>query len=162
MKTAIDEEILQKITSICEEKGVHIVEASLRGNPMKQRLELFIDSEDGVTHTHCHAISRAIDDAFENTDFIDSVEHIDVSSPGADSPLKFSWQYVKHAGRTLEGSLKNGTAFKGKILSSDSNAVTISPEVDKKTLKRHQKPEPQILPFADIDYSDLTIAKQTT
>jgi len=157
LKSAIDDEILQKIADICENHGVHIVEASLRGGASRRRLEIFIDSETGITHNHCHDISRAIDDAFENTDFIDSVEHIDVSSPGADSPLKFSWQYVKHAGRTLEGVLKNGTAFKGKILSSDDAAVTIEPEVDKRTLKRHQKPEPQIVPFSEIDLAKIAL-----
>lgn len=157
MKAVIDEEVLQKITQICEEKGVHIIEAALRGGASRRRLEIFIDSETGVTHTHCHEISRAIDNAFENTDFIDSVEHIDVSSPGADSPLKFGWQYTKHTGRTLEGVLKTGTAFKGKILSSDADAVTIEPEVDKKTLKRHQKPEPQILPFNEIKSANIAL-----
>jgi ribosome maturation factor RimP len=157
LKAVLSPEIEQKIAEICENHGAHLVGAALRGGTLRRRLEIYIDSETGVTHNHCHDVSRAIDDAFENTDFIDSVEHIDVSSPGADAPLKFSWQYIKHEGRTLEGILKDGTAFKGKILGSDENAVTIEPDVDKKTLKRHQKPEPLALSFSDIETAKIAL-----
>ncbi|HYF04487.1 MAG TPA: hypothetical protein VEC36_13980 [Patescibacteria group bacterium] len=153
----IEENILETIRQTCEENGVHLVSAALRGGSTRQRLEIFIDSENGVTHENCQNVSHALDEKFENTDFIDAIQHIDVSSPGADSPLLFSWQYKKHTGRTLEGVLKNGTAFKGKILESDDVAVTIEPEVDKKTLKRHQKPEPIPLPFDEIKKAQIVL-----
>lgn len=91
--------IESEIQRIVESLGFLFIEAVIRGNDRQHVLEVFVDSESGVSTDDCAAISRAINEFFElNEDQIGNYR-LDVSSPGVDRPLKYFKQYPKHLNR---------------------------------------------------------------
>jgi ribosome maturation factor RimP len=89
------------ITAAVERKGVHCVDLVIRGDRGKPVLEVFVDTEQGITTEICADVSREVSTAIEQTDLISGPYRLDVSSPGIDRPLTFLWQYRKHAGRRI-------------------------------------------------------------
>ena len=105
MKLSLPDHIHEQIQELCRQNEVHLLEAVLRGSPQKMLLEIFIDSETGILHSHCKNIGKSLNDISETDEFLAKVTQIEVSSPGADQPLQYEWQYPKHIGRTLECTL---------------------------------------------------------
>lgn len=94
--------IFEKIEEIAASYGFLLIDIVLRGDNNLRILEVYIDSEKGVTVDDCSNISRAIHELFDKEDLIGSNYRLDVSSPGVDRPLKFLAQYVKHIDRKFE------------------------------------------------------------
>ena len=91
--------IESEIQRIVESLGFLFIEAVIRGNDRQHVLEIFVDSESGVSTDDCAEISRAINEFFElNEDQIGNYR-LDVSSPGVDRDLKYLKQYPKHLNR---------------------------------------------------------------
>lgn len=98
-------------------------------------LRCYIDKEKGVTINDCEAVSRALSDELDRTDFIGDAYILEVSSPGLGRALKKD----KHLQKSLlrEVDLKtyrpiDGTRdFTGVLKAFDKSTVTLeaaSPE----------------------------------
>ncbi len=81
--------------------AVRPVEVVLRGDANNPVIEIFIDSEEGVTSGICTKVSRDISMFLEKTGFIRGKYNLVVSSPGIDRPLKLPQQYKRNLGRKL-------------------------------------------------------------
>ena len=159
-KIPVPAEVQHFIKECCEEQNVHLIETYLRGNTPRQILEVFIDSENGVTHEDCKIISDIIDAKFEETDFMDSVASVEVSSPGADRPLEYRWQYRKHIDRMLESKLKDGSTVKGKLISVDDHGFTLKLDLTKKEIqeaKKNKMPLERTISFDDVAESRIVL-----
>ncbi len=77
------------------------------------QIEIYIDGDNGLAIHDCVELSRFIEKSLdrEQEDF-----SLEVSSPGALSPLKSLRQYKKHLGRDLEIELLDGTKKEGKLI----------------------------------------------
>lgn len=136
-----------------------MLEVVLRGSPQKMLLEVFIDSETGILHSNCKNIAKSLNDLSETDEFLSKVAQIEVSSPGADQPLRYNWQYSKHIGRTLECLLKNKTKIQGKLLSIDSDNITLAVKPSKKLKAATEQSSGEIeVPFSDIVSSSVIIS----
>jgi ribosome maturation factor RimP len=82
------------------------------------KIEVFVDGDNGIAISDCVALSRFIEKSFDREveDF-----SLEVSSPGATTPLKIARQYTKHVGRELEVALTNGENISGKLVSININ-----------------------------------------
>ena len=69
------------------------------------RIYVDIDGDNGVTIDDCRELSRAIESSLDRNeeDFA-----LDVSSAGADQPLKLKRQYTKNLGREVEALAADG------------------------------------------------------
>lgn len=153
MTKTIPEESLGMIAALCAEYGAVIVDYALRGHERRMILDLFIDSERGVTLELCSAISRALNDASATDKFLGNVYTLDVSSPGVDRPLKFNWQYNKHVGRLMNITLHDGSQLRGRLASVDEIAVVLDliKGNKKRGMPNSTPAESRIIPFSDID-----------
>jgi len=118
--------------------GAEVIEMVVRGDPTRRVIELFVDSEAGVSLGLCQEISKSLIQEIDKTAFAVGNYRLDVSSPGIDRPLKFPWQYRKHAGRKLqvawsaEGGPQTST---GKLVSINDEELVMQP--DNETVERH-------------------------
>lgn len=96
------------------------------------RIFIDIDGDNGVTIDDCITLSRAVENSLnrDEEDF-----ELNVSSAGADSPLKMPRQYVRHIGRTLAVETTDGERKEGVLKSADSDGI----EIETPGTKRHQK-----------------------
>lgn len=111
--------------------------------PTPTRLEVFIDSDSGMTFEKCRKISRYLEEVIEQENWFGEKYTLDVSSPGLGRPLKLKRQYLKNIGRKLDVSLKDGGKQKGKLVKVDEHSITLEESVRVKEGKKKIKREVQ-------------------
>jgi ribosome maturation factor RimP len=97
------EELLQ---SEIEGQGAQLIEFSVRGERTGKVVEVFVDTDEGVTADKCAEISRKISPILDGLDEFQGKYNLVVSSPGIDKPLKFYKQYERNVGRNISVRLK--------------------------------------------------------
>ena len=125
------EQVEEIALPVVSEKNAFIVEIALRGNQGQKVLELFLDTDTGVTTEQCAEISRTLSHALDAAGLIRGRYHLVVSSPGTDRPLKFPRQYVKHVGRTLTVRMNEGdrvTRVDGILIVATTAGIVLEPE----------------------------------
>lgn len=144
----------EAINSLCRDYRATVLEIVVRGSTSRPVLEVFVDSEDGVSLEDCARLSADIGAFIDSENVFRSAYRLDVSSPGIDRPLQYQWQYKKNVGRLLNISMRDGRTLLGRLQRVDGDSVALQPM--KKTSGRH-KPKPdaanpeQVLPLADIE-----------
>ena len=124
----IIDQIDQLVRPIVEERGCYLVDLVLRGGKHARVLEVFIDTDAGVTTGLCADISRELSRALDDTGPIMERYQLVVSSPGTDRPLKWPRQYPRNVGRTLAVKFRDDThvvKFEGKLIGADMSSVTL-------------------------------------
>ena len=86
------------------------------------RIFVDIDGDNGITIDDCIELSRLIENSLdrEEEDF-----ELNVSSAGADSPLKMPRQYKRHIGRNLSVDALDGSHVEGTLAAADDDHFTI-------------------------------------
>jgi ribosome maturation factor RimP len=116
------------------------------------KIMVFIDGDAAVTIEDCVKLSRHIESQL-NRDEEDY--ELQVSSSGADQPLRQPRQYPKHIGRTLVVKTGDGDTLKGKLEGCDSNGIRLLLPAEKK--KKIEAREVQIA-FQDIAESKIELS----
>jgi len=119
---------------IAEEMGLELVEVQFR-REAGWVLRLFIDREQGGVHVDdCAAVSRQVSACLEAEDLISHAYTLEVSSPGAERPLKRLEDFVRFAGRRVRIKLKepvNGEyVFSGTLTAADAEHRQIILDAD--------------------------------
>jgi ribosome maturation factor RimP len=104
----ITPELRELITGAVERKSAHCIDLVIRGDRGRQVIEVFIDTEQGVTTDLCADVSREVSAAIDQANLFTAAYRLDVSSPGIDRPLRFPWQYRKHVGRRVQVKYRDG------------------------------------------------------
>ncbi len=124
----------QALLAIAEEEahrhGSEVIELVVRGDRTRRVIELFMDSEAGISLGQCQEISKAMMLKIDAGALEVGNYRLDVSSPGIDRPLKFPWQYKKHTGRNVEVICDDGDGKRtvtGKLVSVDAEGVVVQP-----------------------------------
>ena len=133
------EQVEEIALPVVSEKNAFIVEITLRGNQGQKVLELFLDTDTGVTTEQCAEISRALSHALDAADLIRGRYHLVVSSPGTDRPLKFPRQFANNVGRTLTLRVRQGdqvVTVDGILTDATTAGIVLEPEnADPRTVK---------------------------
>ncbi len=122
-------EIWQLTEKTLENSDFLLVDIIVRGSAHNPVFEIFIDSAKGITTDDCAEISRKLHELFESSEIGKTKYRLDVSSPGADRPLKFIEQYPKHIGRRFEVEfLSEGknVKMKAELKSVDGEKLTFA------------------------------------
>ncbi|MFN7117708.1 MAG: ribosome assembly cofactor RimP [Saprospiraceae bacterium] len=120
-------------------------------NPKGNKLEVFIDSDSGVTFEKCQKISRYLEAHLDEGKWLGDDYTLEVSSPGISRPLKLPRQYRKNVGRTIEINTKAGTKKEGKLVDATDFAATVEEIVVTKEGKKKKKEVVQtIIPYDEI------------
>ena len=141
---------------MAEESGFEYVDTELVKEPSGKFLRIYIDKEGGITLNELETFHRGLLSLTDDIDY----DYMEVSSPGADRPLKTERDYAKAMGNTVEVKLYkplNGQKqFFGTLsgYGKDSVCVTLGEEV----LTFEKKGIALIRPFVDVD-SELAQSK---
>jgi len=112
----------------------HLVDLQVRGESGGKIVEVFVDSEAGVTTELCADLSREIGSAIDMAGEIHGSYRLVVSSPGADRPLRFPWQYKKHVGRRVTVVAKDEAGRRqlaGTLKQADEHGIWVESPGDK-------------------------------
>lgn len=131
----------------------------LKSNAPGNKFRILIDGDEGVSIGQCVAVSRKISAAIDAIELPEEAFTYEVSSPGADAPLKLLRQYGKHVGRTLEINTTDGKIHTGVLQSVDDEKIVLAPEeVKGYAKKKKDTPDaPWEIPVADIKESKVVL-----
>lgn len=131
MKT---DEIRTLVTSILDNLGFFLVDLKINKD---NRIELYVDSLQGVDIQTCAKISREIEAQLDRNseDF-----ELTVSSAGIGYPFKVEGQYQKNLNKTVEVKLQDHSRLTGLLTAFDSESITLEYE-EKKAVEGKKKKE---------------------
>ncbi len=106
------EEIRRKIREVAEpvleQHKAFFVDCQIRNERGTRVVQLFVDTDAGITIDQCAEVSRALSAELDAYPLFDTSFHLEVSSPGIDRPLKLLRQYQKNVGRKFTVKYKTG------------------------------------------------------
>ncbi len=124
----------------------------------KNKLEIFVDSDSGMTFDKCRKLSRYLEEFIDEEQWLGQKYTLEVSSPGITRPLKFERQYRKNIGRTLSVKRKDGTKKEGKLKEVSETEITIEAKVRIKEGKKSKtEMVATVIPFEDIKETKVKI-----
>lgn len=138
---------------LADEMGYELVDVELVKEPAGRFLRFYVEKGEAVSLDELEAFHRRIIPAVERVDF----DYMEVSSPGADRPLKTERDFARaeglsvelHTYRPVNGAKKFYGELKGLI---DGNIVIVSGEEE---LSFPQKSVSMVKPYIDFDEDDL-------
>jgi len=114
---------------LAERKGLELVEVQYVTEGGRRYLRVFLDKPGGINLDDCEAVSRELDRALDDVDFIPHSYVLEVSSPGLERPLKRAEDYVRFKGRLVQintyAPLNGRKKFSGRLMGSGEEGVTI-------------------------------------
>lgn len=118
----------------CTAAGAELIDVTVRGTERQPLLDVTIDTLEGVSHEHCRDVSRGLDERLADDEWYGRLRAVDVSSPGADAPVKYLWQLKKHVGRTVRCTRTDGTVVEGTLVSATDDTLVLLPRRSGKPL----------------------------
>ena len=120
--TDITEEI---VTPILSDMNLELVDIEFKKEGKNWFLRVFIDSESGVDIEDCGTVSERLSEKLDELDPIQQAYFLEVSSPGAERPLKKERDLYKAVGKnvfiTTFEPIDGEKAFEGKLLDFDGS-----------------------------------------
>ncbi len=123
--------ISERAKPVVEAKGAYLIDVAVRNGDRGNVVEIFADTDGGITTDLCAEISRELSEIFDGDKLFPGRYYLVVSSPGIDRPLKFQRQYAKNIGRSLTVKYKSaGQAeqIRGELLKTDATAFELRQE----------------------------------
>ncbi|MFJ7747776.1 ribosome maturation factor RimP [Peribacillus sp. NPDC097295] len=154
MSKKVTEVVEELALPILEELQLELVEVEYVKEGKNWFLRVYIDKETGVDLEDCGTMSEKLSEKLDEVDPIPQIYFLEVSSPGAERPLKKEKDFLNAIGKnvyikTYEPIL-NEKEFEGIMTSYDGNEVTL--EVKIKTRKKTI-----VIPFEKVAKARLAI-----
>ncbi|UYZ62756.1 ribosome maturation factor RimP [Hymenobacter weizhouensis] len=119
---------------------------------IRPKVTVTLDGEQGVGIDECASVSRRLARRVDEAYGEDASYTLEVTSPGADQPLRDPRQYTRHAGRTLSLKMADGTEKTGTLEATEATGIQLAEIVKEKNKKK-------TLPLAFVAFDDIKEAK---
>ena len=143
------------VAPILTELGLELVEIEYVKEGKNWFLRVYIDKELGVDIEDCGNVSEKLSEKLDEVDPIPQNYFLEVSSPGAERPLKKEKDFNKAIGKNVYVKtyepIDGEKAFEGTLLDFNGNSVTI--EVKIKTRKKTV-----IIPYEKVASARLAVS----
>jgi ribosome maturation factor RimP len=150
----VTEVVEELVTPILNENELELVDIEYVKEGKNWFLRVYIDKDNGIDIEECGIVSERLS---EKLDAIDPIQHnyfLEVSSPGAERPLKKEKDYQRAIGKNVfiktYEPIDGEKAFEGVL--TDYNGETVTVEVKIKTRKKTV-----VIPFDKIASARLAV-----
>jgi ribosome maturation factor RimP len=154
-QTDIQAFVMPLCRKMAQEMGYELVDAELVKEGPGRYLRIYLDKPGGFTLDDCERFHRAVQPRLEKVDY----DFLEVSSPGADRPLKSEQDFSRAMGKLIEARLyrplDGQKAFQGALAAYDGETLTLETEAGARTLPR--KAIALVKPVLVFDEADLAI-----
>ncbi|MFC0472018.1 ribosome maturation factor RimP [Halalkalibacter kiskunsagensis] len=138
MSKKVTELTSELVTPILDDLNLELVDVEFKKEGPNWFLRIFIDSDTGVDLEDCGQVSEKVSEKLDELDPIGQPYFLEVSSPGAERPLKKEKDIIKAIGKNVYVStyepIEGEKAFEGKLIDFDGEDLEI--EVKVKTRKK--------------------------
>ncbi|WNQ14230.1 ribosome maturation factor RimP [Paenibacillus aurantius] len=129
MSSHIKAAVESMVTPYLEENGMELVDVEYVKEGSNWFLRVYVDKEGGIDIDDCGRISEYLSVKLDENDPIPAAYFLEVSSPGAERPLKKPEDYRravdKHVFVTTYEPVDGLKEFEGKLLSYDDTGLVI-------------------------------------
>lgn len=133
MSKKVTEITEQLVIPILESKGIELVDIEFKKEGASWFLRVFIDKEGGVDIEDCGVVSEELSLKLDETDPIPQAYFLEVSSPGAERPLKKEKDLVSAVGKSVYiktyEPLEGRKEFEGTLKAFDGDQLTIEMKI---------------------------------
>lgn len=137
-KRKVTEIIEEMATPIVEEEQLELVDVEYKKEGANWFLRVFIDKAGGVDIDDCGRVSEKLSELLDEVDPIPNAYFLEVSSPGAERPLKKPADYERSIGKnvyiTTYEPVDGQKVFEGKLAAYDGISLTVEEAKSSKTL----------------------------
>jgi len=134
----VTEVVEELATPIFQELGLELVEIEYLKEGKSWFLRVYIDKDNGVDIEDCGLVSEKLSEKLDELDPIPHNYFLEVSSPGAERPLKKDKDFQKAIGKNVSiktyEPIDGEKRFEGKLLEFDGQHLKI--EIKIKTRKK--------------------------
>jgi ribosome maturation factor RimP len=134
----VTEVVEELVTPILDELNIELVDIEYVKEGKDWFLRLFIDKENGVDIEDCGLVSEKLSEKLDEVDPIPYNYFLEVSSPGAERPLKNDKDFEKAVGKNVfiktYEPIDGEKTFEGVLTKFDGQTVTV--EIKIKTRKK--------------------------
>lgn len=129
------ETVTELVTPILEKQNFELVEVEFVKEGRDWFLRVFIDKEGGIDILDCALVSEQLDEKLDamDPDPIPQAYFLEVSSPGAERPLKKESDYEQAVGEYIHVSLyqtiDGEKQFEGVLKSVDKDQLTLTVKI---------------------------------
>ncbi len=128
-KNNIIDIVTSLVKGIIDDTEMRLIEIEYVKEGASWFLRVFIDKPDGVDIDDCSFVSQELSGLLDEVDPIPNAYTLEVSSPGAERPLKDEADYHYYNGRLVNvrtyQAINGIKEFQGKLLAFDGNIVKI-------------------------------------
>ena len=126
---SIIEKVEKLMLPICAETGTFLVDTQYEDENGTWYLRIFVDTEEGLTMEECISVTELISEKLDEEDFIVEEYMMEVSSPGAERPLKTAEELGDAVGYHLNVIVKDAIddiqEFQGDLISFESDILVL-------------------------------------
>lgn len=143
----VAEVVENMVTPILDDIGLELVDIEYVKEGKEYFLRVYIDKDAGVDIEECGIVSERLSEKLDEIDPIPHNYFLEVSSPGAERPLKKDKDFEKAIGKNVfiktYEPIDGEKSFEGRLIQFDGETVTV--EVKIKTRKKSiEIPYPKI------------------
>lgn len=139
-----------------EDNTLYIVDVTVSDSPVKPKVTIRADSDEGISIDQCAQMSRRLSRKIEEIYGPEISYVLEVTSPGLDLPLTSARQYKRNIGRKLRILLKDGSEKTGTLDEVTDNTIKLTEDVKGKNKKIN--PTPAEVSFDDIAKTNIIIS----
>ncbi|HEY9856585.1 MAG TPA: ribosome maturation factor RimP [Stenomitos sp.] len=125
----IAEQVTELARPIADELGLELFDVEYVKEGGSMVLRLYIDSEAGISHAECEAMSRRLDEVLDQKDLIAGAYNLEVSSPGAERPLRSERDFTRFAGKQVlvktYAPVDGNKEWKGELIGQQDGEIRI-------------------------------------
>ena len=132
MSQAMSRDALERITELVQPSlrqcGVDLFDAQWERSAAPPVLRLLIEKPGGVSLDDCERVSLAVGAVLDAYDPIEGAYQLEVSSPGAERPLRGQEEWRRHVGDRVNVRYRSGdvdTVVEGRLLAVEGDAVEV-------------------------------------
>jgi len=125
----IVEKVEKLMLPICHATATYLVDVEYEEENGTWYLRIFVDTEEGLTMEECVAVTELISVKLDEEDFIAEEYMMEVSSPGAERPLKTAEALTEAVGHHVNVTIKEAIdeiyEFQGDLISFESDILVL-------------------------------------
>ncbi len=157
-ESALEANIAKIVTPIANDMGYELVRVKILNN-RGTILQIMAEDKNGnFSIADCEKLSRELSPALDVEEPIKGAYSLEVSSPGIDRPLVRAKDFANYIGHEAKIELKNmldgRKHFRGEIIVSDENSVTLKLKNIPLTMEQNCKIELEQIASAKLIMSD--------
>ena len=153
MLNKVKNKVAQALDQILANGDHFVVEVKITSDLRK--IWVALDGDHGVDIDYCAEVSRKLGEELDALEDLGAYV-LEVSSPGADAPLRFIRQYPKHIGREMKVKLIDGSEFKGVLEAVGTASLSFGYTHKEKGKKAEQRTRQ--LSFEEIETAKVIIS----